>query len=208
MELIPQGIDAYMKGLLPERHQRFVEMEQYAEENKFPIVGPLAANFLAQQAASIGAKRIMELGSGFGYSALWFSSILPVDGSIICTDGEAANKERAMDVFKAVRKDHLLDFRVGDALTTFESIDGEFDFIFCDIDKHEYPSAFVKAFPRLRKGGMLAFDNCLWSGRMLEGDESDATKGVVELNQMAFSALGCHASIIPIRDGLLLCRKL
>lgn len=208
MILTPPPVQEYLAGLLPQRHEKFYEMEAYAAQRKFPIVGPLSANFLAQQAASIGARRIMELGSGFGYSALWFSGILPEDGRIICTDDYGENRDRAVAMFQELGKAHLLDFRLGNALDIFEGIDGDFDFIFCDIGKKDYPKAFDMAFPRVRKGGFLAFDNCLWSGRMFEGDESASTKGVVALNEKAFAAEGCHASIIPLRDGLLLCRKL
>jgi predicted O-methyltransferase YrrM len=208
MELTPQSVTDYMTGLLPPRHKNFYDMEEYAKGRKFPIVGPLVGNFLAQEAAGIGVKRIMELGSGFGYSALWFSTVLPDDGKIICTDDFDENVKRAETMFAAHGKSHLLDFRRGDALEVFESTDGEFDFIFCDIGKKDYPRAFDMALPRVRKGGILAFDNCLWSGRMLEGDDGDATKGVVELNKKAFASAECRTTIVPIRDGVLLCRKL
>jgi len=207
-DLLLPGLNEYMTELLPPRHPKFYEMEAYARERNFPIIGPLAGNFLAQQAAAIGARRIMELGSGFGYSAFWFSTVLPADGTIVCTDGNEENAGTALQMFRDEGKEKMLEFLTGDALTRFGEVEGEFDIIFCDIDKHEYPQAFEMAFPRVRKGGFIAFDNCLWSGRMLESDESPATKGIVELNRRAFNTPGCRTSIIPIRDGILLCYKM
>jgi predicted O-methyltransferase YrrM len=182
-------------------------LEAYAAELRFPIVGPLVGNYFAQLAALTGARRIMELGSGFGYSALWFASVLPPDGEIICTDGDDANRLRAEEAFTRVGVADSIQFHTGDALTVFASIDGDFDIIFCDIDKHGYPDAWRAALPRLRPGGVLVFDNALWSGRMLEGDETADTLGVIELNRLAFSSPDCRASLVPIRDGLLICTK-
>lgn len=205
MDVVTPALNDYMLGLLPARPQLLQEMEAYAAENRFPIVGPLAGNYLAQLAGLIGARRIMELGSGFGYSALWFASVLPADGEIICTDGDDSNRRRAEDAFVRAGVDGRIRFHTGDALEVFAGIDGDFDLIFCDIDKHGYPDAFRAALPRLRPGGALVFDNALWSGRMLEGNESTDTLGVIELNRLAFGSPHCRTSLVPIRDGLLVC---
>lgn len=205
MNIINPDINGYMQDLLPQRHQVFLEMEEEARERNFPIVGPLVGQFLAQLALLTGAWRIMELGSGFGYSACWFGSVLPPEAEIICTDGDPANREKAEAAFTRMELNPKIDFRTGDALDIFADIEGDFDIIFCDIDKHEYPDAYRAAFPRLREGGVLVFDNALWSGRMLEGDDSADTLGVAELNRLAFAQPDCHASIVPIRDGVLVC---
>ncbi|MCZ7556563.1 MAG: O-methyltransferase [Bacteroidia bacterium] len=201
-------IEQYITNLLPPRHEVFLELEAYAQEQSFPIIGPMVGNVLSMLAASVGSRRVMELGSGFGYSALWFASALPEDARIFCTDGNEAHRDRALQAFERVGVSERIEFHCGDALGIFSEMEGDFDFIFCDIDKHEYPAAFRAAFPRVRQGGYLAFDNALWSGRMLEGDTREATAGVVALNRLAFSEPGCHAAILPIRDGVLLCRKL
>lgn len=205
MDVVTPALNTYMHQLLPERGSVLAEMEEYARERRFPIVGPLVGNFFAQIAGLIGARRVMELGSGFGYSALWFAGVIPADGEIICTDGDEDNRRRAEEAFARVGVSDRIRFHTGDALSVFEGIDGDFDLIFCDIDKHGYPDAFRAALPRLRPGGILMFDNALWSGRMLEGDDSPDTRGVEELNRLAFSTPHCRASLVPIRDGLLLC---
>ncbi len=205
MNIVNPDITGYMSELLPRRHRVLQRMEEEAYASNFPIVGPLVGRYLAQLALLTGAWRIMELGSGFGYSACWFAGVLPADAEIICTDGDPANREKALAAFEEMELCPKISFHTGDALEIFAGIDGDFDIIFCDIDKHGYPDAFQAAFPRLREGGVLVFDNALWSGRMLEGDESADTRGVAELNRLAYSTPDCHASIVPLRDGLLVC---
>jgi len=206
MQIVHPDIEAYMGELLPQRHPVLLEMEQEAREQDFPIIGPLVGNHLAQLARMTGARRIMELGSGFGYSALWFAQALDDDGEIICTDGSASNRTRAEAAFAEVGVRPRISFHTGDALQLFNGIEGTFDLIFCDIDKHEYPEAYRMSVPRLRRGGILVFDNALWYGRMLEGNSDASTKGVAELNRIAFQDDRVHAGLVPIRDGLLVCR--
>ena len=129
MNVVTPELNTYMHELLPERHAVLKELETYATERRFPIVGPLVGNFFAQLASLIGARRIMELGSGFGYSALWFASVLPPDGEIICTDGDDANRVRAEDAFARVGVADRIHFHTGDALTVFAGIEGDFDII-------------------------------------------------------------------------------
>ncbi len=205
MHIVNPSINTYMTELLPERHAVIRRMEERAQENGFPIIGPLVGTWLSQLARIAGARRIMELGSGFGYSALWFADVLDDDAEIICTDGDPENRAYAEAAFSEVGVRPAITFHTGDALSIFAGVEGDFDLIFCDIDKHEYPDAYQAAFPRLREGGVLVFDNALWSGRMLEGDESKDTTGVAELNRLAFGDEACHASHVPIRDGLLVC---
>jgi len=205
MHIVTPAITSYMTELLPQRHPVLLRMEERARENGFPIIGPLVGTWLSQLARLTGARRIMELGSGFGYSALWFADVLGSDAEIICTDGDADNRRYAEDAFSEVGVRPRITFHTGDALRLFADTPGDFDLIFCDIDKHEYPDAYRAAFPRLQAGGVLVFDNALWSGRMLEGDESTDTRGVEEVNRLAFGDAACHASHVPIRDGLLVC---
>jgi caffeoyl-CoA O-methyltransferase len=206
MDIIEPRIAAYLASLLPERPQTFIDMEAIAAEKSFPIVGPLVGSFLAVMAASIGAKRIVELGSGYGYSACWFSTVLPAGGRIVCTDGNPRNRDRALANLAALGAADRVDFRVGDALEIFATLDGDFDLVFCDIDKEGYPAAYEAAVPRVRPGGLLLFDNALWSGRMVEGVDDERTRNVVALNRRAFSDPRCRASIVPLRDGVLVAR--
>ncbi|HSE42635.1 MAG TPA: O-methyltransferase, partial [Acidobacteriota bacterium] len=85
---------------------------------------------------------------------------------------------------------------------SIDRVEGNFDVIFMDIDKHQYPDGFRKGFPRLRNGGLFITDNVLWSGKIVEGDTSPTTKGVIELNQLMYKTLNAFTTILPVRDGV------
>lgn len=178
------------------------EMENYAREHRFPIIGPMVGPFLRQIAVITNAKRILELGSGFGYSALWFAGGIDDDAKIICIDGSEDNRNRALDYHKRAGVDYKVEYHVGNALEVVEQFVGPFDIIFNDIDKDGYPDAFDAAIPRLKKGGIFITDNLLWSGRIFDDSPDESTKGVIEFTRKLFESGELLPSIIPIRDGL------
>lgn len=208
MNIIEPKLNAYINEILPPRDSVLLEMEEYARENKFPIIGPQVGTFLSQLVRISGAKNIFEMGSGYGYSAYWFAQGTNDSGSIICTEGSVENKTRALYYLKRGGHDHVVDFRVGDARQIIKEFDGPFDIILNDIDKEQYPEAFDLALPRLRSGGIFISDNVLWSGRIVDGDQSESTKGILEFNRKLFNSRELLASIIPIRDGLGMAVKL
>jgi predicted O-methyltransferase YrrM len=95
----------------------------------------------------------------------------------------------------------------GDAIELIDSVPGEFDLIFIDVDKHQYPAALRKALPRLRNEGLLITDNVLWSGRVARRAKDANTRGIQEFNRMVHSSSVLFPVIIPLRDGVAVCRK-
>lgn len=202
MGILMNGLQDYLFDLLKDRDKVLLEMEAYAEENDFPIIGPLVGRLLSQYTQLIEAKRILELGSGYGYSAVFFSKGASEDAEIICTDTSEENKNKAISYFTRLSIANIR-FIVGNALEVINQLQGEFDIIFNDVDKQQYPQAFNKAVPRLRKGGLLITDNALWYGRVIElKTERESTKGVVEYNKLAFSDPRVFSTIIPLGDGI------
>lgn len=201
MEIVAKPIEEYLHRITPARHEVLKEMEKLAEERDFPIVGPLVGRILYQYARILNAKRILELGSGYGYSAFWWGLASPDDARIYCTEGSAENIRLGMDFLERAGLAAKVEYFQGDALESMDRIPGEFDIVFMDIDKEQYPAGFRKAFPRLRKGGLFIIDNVLWSGRIVEGDNSESTKGILELNEMIYSTPDAFATILPVRDG-------
>jgi len=188
----PQGAD---KALLTKMHR-------YGVARKFPIIGPVVGRFLRQLAMISNAKRILELGSGFGYSAAWFAGGIKKGGRIICIDGSEENRRRALAYFNKSPYEKAIDFRVGDALEIARKLPGGFDIILNDIDKQQYPEAFDLAIKKLRRGGLFITDNVLWSGRILEKTPDAVSKKIIEFNKKLFGSSAILGSIIPIRDGL------
>ncbi|MFZ5981314.1 MAG: O-methyltransferase [Candidatus Zixiibacteriota bacterium] len=195
-------IEKYLLAVTPERHPVLSEMEQYAKEIGFPIVGPLVGRFLFQMALSIKARRILELGSGFGYSAFWLSQAVRGKGHLTLTDKSAKNKRLAMEYFKRAGLQSQFDFRVADALKIINDLVGPYDMIINDIDKGGYPKVIDPAAALLRKGGLLITDNILWSGRVLEKKQDETSGAVVEFTRNIYRDSRFFTTILPLRDGL------
>ncbi len=202
MELINSHVEGYLAEIIPDRDDVLTEMEALAEKRDFPIIGPLVGRLIYMLTKSTGARRIFEMGSGFGYSAYWFGKAIGKDGTVICTDSRSENKELAQSFFKRGRINARIDFHVGDALELIQSVEGDFDIIFIDIDKRNYPQALKKALPRLKKGGLLIADNVLWSGRIFDKKPDADTAGILTFNRMLYTTKDLFTSIIPLRDGV------
>jgi predicted O-methyltransferase YrrM len=211
MDFIKEPVNRYLEGLLNPREPWFVEMEALAEEKNFPAIGPMVGVLLELLARSINAKRIMELGSGYGYSGLWFSKALPEDGYILLSDFKEDNRQLAEKYFEMAGKREIMEFRTGDAQSLLKEEKDPYDIIFCDIDKKYYPDVIEPVFQLLRPGGLFITDNTLWSGRVAQDppDESDeATVAVKEFNRRLKEHPGFLTSWIPIRDGVSVAHKI
>ena len=158
-DIVFPHIEKYLESLETTRDAVLAEMERQGQAGDFPIVGPLVGRMLCLLAKSIGARRIMELRSGFGYSAYWFARALPEDGELILTEGSAQNMAQAREFFRQGGVPCRARFEVGDAFEILDRLPGEFDIIFNDVDKEQYPTAFHKAVPRVRRGGYFISDN-------------------------------------------------
>ena len=207
IEIVNPKIEGYMDGLLPEREPLFYEMEKMAGEENFPAVGPAVGMLLELLARSVNARRIMELGSGFGYSGLWFARALPPDGYLLLTDFEEKNRELAEANFERAGKRTLMEFRVGDALKLLEEEKDPYDIIFNDVDKEFYPLLIEPVYRRLRKGGLFITDNTLWHGRVAAGYSDAPTDAVREFNQRLMAHKGFLTVQLPLRDGVGVCMK-
>ena len=213
LDILHPSINEYLLDIIPERDAVLTEMEAYARERRFPIVGPLVGRVLHQLVLLTNPKRIFEMGSGFGYSAYWMAKALrEPDASIICTDGSQENADRAAAYLSRGGIAERIDYRVGNALDIIDETEGEFDIIYNDIDKDGYPEAFRKAIPRLRSGGLFITDNMLWMGRVVQDVPEvapeneqwlhEATRGVKELTRLLYSSPDVFTTIIPLRDGI------
>ena len=201
-------VEAYLTKLAESEHTDpvLVDMERRAEEHGFPIVGRATGRYLELAARSIGARRVMELGSGYGYSAYWFAQAVGASGEVICTDGSAENAARRAVPHPRGRVGRIR-FRVGDAVGGLAEQSGEFDVIYCDIDKHGYPDAWQAARERIRVGGLWLCDNVLWNGYVATGTDREglpgSTAAIREHNALVAEDDRYVGSIVPIRDGVM-----
>ena len=196
-------VDDYLYAMLPKRGDVLAEMEQYATEHNIPIVGPAVARVLQQLALMINARTIFELGSAIGYSTIWWAQAVGENGRVIYTDGDTKNATRASGYFARAGVANRITLHTGDALEFLSEHKEEFDIIFNDVDKEDYPRVLRLIAPRLRKGGLFITDNVLWSGRVAEKNPIDArTKAILEFNRKLSDAMEFYTTILPIRDGL------
>lgn len=196
-------VDDYLYSMLPKRDPVLEEMEEYASKHNVPIVGPAVARVLQQLALMINAKTVFELGSAIGYSTIWWAQAVGEKGRVIYTDGDAKNAERARGYFDRAGVSNRITLHTGDALEVLSEQKQEFDIIFNDVDKEDYPRVLRMVSPRLRKGGLFITDNVLWSGRVAEKNPKQAqTKAILEFNRELYNSSDFFTTILPIRDGL------
>jgi len=197
-----QKVHNYLLAVTPKRDATLAAMEAHARRHGFPIIGPLVGRFLYQMATVIDARQIFELGSGYGYSAYWFSQAMGKRGKIIMTDGDPKNELMADKFFARGKVKSRIEYRVGDALEIIREYRGPFDIILNDVDKHAYPDTIDLVAPRLRKGGLFITDNTIWSGRVYDGSRDRNTRGVIEFNRRMYADRRFFTTILPLRDGL------
>lgn len=183
-------------------------MEELAKKREIPIVGRQVGSLLYQLAITVKAKRIFELGSAFGYSAYWFAKAVGKDGQVVFTDLSRDNIELAKEFIERAGFQDTIQVHLGDGAMTLDKISGEFDIIFNDIEKEDYPQVIDKAYDKLSSGGLFITDNVLWHGRVISQDDSAPTEGVREFTKLLMSHKGFYTTIIPIRDGLSISVKL
>lgn len=204
------AVEDYLYGLAPERDAVLSEMEKVAAERQVPIVGPLVGRLLFQLARMIGAKNVFEMGSAIGYSTIWWARGVGEGGRVIYTDGDRTNADEARGYFQRAGVADKIIIRTGDAIEILSEQRGEFDIIFNDIDKEDYPRAFRLAVPKLRKGGLLVSDNVLWHGDVARAPhlQQDSAKRIVEFNRLMYESKELFTTILPLRDGVAVAMKL
>jgi caffeoyl-CoA O-methyltransferase len=201
-------VDDYLYSMLPKHDPVLAEMEDYASRQTIPIVGPAVARVLQQLAMLINARTVFELGSAIGYSTIWWAQVVGDKGRVIYTDGDSKNAELARGYFTRAGVADRITLHTGDALEFLSEQNQEFDIIFNDVDKEDYPRVLRLVAPRLRKGGLFITDNVLWSGRVAERNPQEATtKAILEFNRKLYDAAEFYTTILPIRDGLAVALK-
>lgn len=193
-------INAYLENTLHEENPILKEMGDYGRGKGFPIIGAQSGRLLHFLALAIKAKNVLELGSGFGYSALWFAMAVGEGGKVITTEGKQSNQDLAREYLTRAGMLDRVEFNVGDALEIARKYPGPFDIIFCDIDKHDYPKAVAIAKQKLRVGGILIYDNMLWHGRVVDQTDAD-TQAVLDTTKLLMDDSEFFTTLVPLRDG-------
>ncbi len=200
------AVERYLHAMTPTRDRILREMEALARTEAFPIIGPQVGRLLAQLIVLRRPRVIVELGSGFGYSAYWIARAAGPGTVIHCSENSEHDADRLLRFFRRAGLEDRVECFVGNALDLLRSFDdGSVDFLLNDIDKTSYPDVLNLAARKMRSGGLFVTDNVLWSGRVLAGGTADAaTRAIRRFNRELIASRLFLTSIIPLRDGLAL----
>jgi predicted O-methyltransferase YrrM len=176
-------------------------------------ISPDQGQFMALLLKLIGASRVIEIGTFTGYSALVMALALPDDGSIVCCDKSEEWTAIARRYWAKAGIEGKIDLRLGSALETLDELvaagkENSFDFAFVDADKVNLPSYFEQCLTLVRPGGLIAVDNVLWGGSVINDDkQDDDTVAIRAFNKQIKDDDRVDISLVPIGDGLTLARK-
>jgi predicted O-methyltransferase YrrM len=207
---LPRNLAAYV--LAVGVRETTVQRRLRAVTRRIPLgtmqIGPEQAAFMQQLVRMIGARRCLEIGTFTGYSALAVALALPPGGKIVCCDVSEQWTSIARKYWAQASVSGKIQLKLAPALETLKKLKGPFDFAFIDADKANYQKYFERCLKLVRRGGLIAIDNTLWHGRVLDRrDQSTDTRAIRAFNRKLRRDRRVHLSLVPIGDGLTLALK-
>lgn len=210
MELVHPEIQKYAELCTSEESELVGELVEASEQNlehTDMISGRVVGRFLAMMVRISGAKRVLEIGTFSGYSALSMAEALPEDGKLITCEYNERYEKLARTFFEKSEHSHKIELKMGLALETLDDLkEHTFDLVFLDADKVNYCRYYSKVLPMIKAGGLLIIDNVMWSGAVLEPDD-EKSKAIDRLNKLIKEDDRVEQVMLTVRDGLSLVRK-
>jgi caffeoyl-CoA O-methyltransferase len=207
---LPEDLDRYIADHSSAENPVLAEISRATHERTDQpemMVGHIEGLFLRTLVRTTGAKRVLEIGTFTGYSALAMAEGLPDDGEIITCDVDAETTAIAQAHWDKSPHGKKIELHLGPAMETIEALDGPFDIVFIDADKESYIDYWEACIPKLRPGGLVVVDNVLWSGRVLD-PQDPVEHAIVAFNQHTAGDTRTERVMLPIRDGVLLAVRL
>jgi caffeoyl-CoA O-methyltransferase len=208
--IVPEEIEAFAEAHTTPPDELLAEL---AEETNATLTSPqmltgtIEGRFLELLVHGLQARRVLELGTYSGYSSLSMAAGLPEGGRIDTCEVDETHAEVAGRYIARSPYADRITVHLGPALETIERLDGEFDFVFIDADKENYVNYYEAVLPRLSGHGMIAADNTLWSGRVLdEADDSEGTRAIKAFDEHVRSDPRVTSVMLTVRDGVTLIR--
>ena len=209
--IVPDEIDAYAEAHTTPPPELLAELAAETRETMSSpqmLTGTVEGRFLQQLVFGVQAKRVLELGTFTGYSSLSMAMALPEGGHIDTCEVSEEHAEVARRYHARSPYGDRITIHMGPALETIERLGGEWDFVFIDADKENYANYYEALLPRLAPTGLMAIDNTLWSGRVLDkGDDEETTRVIRELNDRIAADDRAIAVQLTVRDGVTLIRR-
>ncbi|MDQ2983556.1 MAG: class I SAM-dependent methyltransferase [Actinomycetota bacterium] len=210
MAIVPPEIDRYAEEHTAPPDPLLAELAAETRETlQAPqmLTGTIEGRFLEFLVYASRARRVLELGTYSGYSSLSMAAGLPEGGRIDTCEVDERHAEVAKRYIERSPHADRITVHLGPALETIGRLEGEFDFVFIDADKENYVNYYEAVLPRLSDRGFIAADNTLWSGRVLDPDDSEGTQAIVGFNEHVRNDEGVTSVMLTIRDGVTLIRR-
>ncbi|WP_372522315.1 O-methyltransferase [Sulfuricaulis sp.] len=209
--IIPRKIEEYCLRHTSARDKLLRELEKYTQRtcaDAQMLIGPHEGALLAMLVRLTGARRILEIGTFTGYSALCMAEALPKNSQLTTCEIKLEHADIARSFFARSPHGHKIKLRLGPALQTLAGLpaSASFDFVFLDADKENYVNYYEAVLPRLRPGGVIVADNVLWSGYVL-APKKKTDRAVVAFNKHVHRDPRVECVMLPVRDGVSLIRK-
>jgi caffeoyl-CoA O-methyltransferase len=198
--------ESYVGGLFAPEDPVLLALREDADRAGLPpiAISPDTGRLLQVIMRAVGARRVLEVGTLGGYSALWMARALPADGRIVTLESVAAHAEFARRHLDGAGVGAQVEIRIGNAIQLLPALDGErFDLVFLDADKEPLPTYLEWALRLVRPGGAIVADNALWGGRVLDDRVTDeATLAVREFNRRLATDPRITGIVVPTHDGV------
>jgi caffeoyl-CoA O-methyltransferase len=210
LSFIPDDVKAYVAAHStpePDYHSELAEETRRNTNSPQMMVGHIEGLLLRALVRATAARRVLEIGTFTGYSALAMAAGLPDDGVVITCDVDPDATAIARKHWARSPHGGKIDLRLGPALETIESLDDPLDLVFIDADKERYVDYWEAVVPKVRDGGLIVTDNVLWSGRVLDPREPEA-KAIAAFNDLVVRDDRVEVVMLPVRDGVSLAVKL
>jgi predicted O-methyltransferase YrrM len=217
-DVVPDEIQRFARAIGPEPDEVVEEMDEHADREGFPTVGPEVGGWLQLLAELVDARRVFEFGSGFGYSAYWFARALPPEGEVVLTEVDADELDQARAYLERGGYADQARFEHGDAIETVEAYDGPFDVVLIDNEKHRYVEAFESVREKVARGGVVLADNAMTAGvvdfdALLAAREGGApgmnehTRGVADYLDRVDADPEFETVLLPLGEGVAVSRR-
>ena len=207
-QVLAAPIEAYLDSLHRPVDPLLDEIEQDGRARGLPLVHPASARLLRTLVVATGARRILEIGTAIGYSAIWMAQAQPAGGLLISLEKDAGRAAAARANVARAELSERVSIIVGEASRYLHKVAGPFDLVFQDSDKHLYEAMLRRSIELLRPGGLLVCDNVLWSGEVVEGFRQPATRGTAEaealraFNRRLAAEPALLTTFLAVGDGL------
>ena len=204
--IVDPPVEAYAEehsSPIAELFERLAAETREKSESPQMMVGLLEGRFLGVLVRSLRARRILELGTFTGFSSISMALALPADGRLITCDVNEETSAIARRYAEEAGVVDRIDYRLGPALESIASLDGEFDLIFIDADKPNYLNYYEATLPLLAPSGLMILDNTLWSGRVADANEDDDnTRAIRAVNDRVLEDGRVENVLLTVRDGM------